>query len=935
MKIFLLISLCLAGFLPCIGQNFPDSNLISQDHICQHIEILASDEFEGRKPGRIGEEKTLAYLQKECESIGLEPGYRGSWHQEVKLREFTTLAPETIQLKTAGDDIRLTHREDYYLGSTKEDDAISIDAPVVFAGFGISAPELDWDDYGNLDLKGKIVIVLSDSPDQYTTDTALWKGDSGANLYGQLFYKKNEAAKRGALGLFVIFRDKGPGQLNWSFLDRYAGQPKMSLPEPEGESALSFSGYLKREAAEKILSSTGHTIMDLQAKATERAFKPIDLKCRMQFQFSNSHRDLISRNFFALKKGKTRPEEVIIYSAHWDHEGINRAVDGDSIYNGAVDNASGTSMLLEVARAYSGLETERSILFFATTAEEMGLLGAIAYNRDPAYPHAKTVADFNMDAHFPYGRTGVAVGVVYGRSDLDQYIDIAAAYNNRLVIPNPTNAETSVFFRSDHYPFVEKGIPSTFLVGGGLPWDLTEEEHQLKMAEYMGKYHQPSDEYSEGFDCRGIAQDARLVFYAGWQLANNDVFPQWHQNQPFHKLRQESRGKSAWFKNATNTHFPIMVTQGRSMDARPVDVDMDGDPDLIIANEHAFNILLINDGKGNFTDASAERLPMKARDSEDIAIGDFDNDGDPDIIFVSEDDEENEFYLNDGKGYFSDASARLFLKGTSNAIATADLNGDGFIDLVIGNAGQNFCLINKGNGFFQDETSQRLPVSDKTTQDLEFADIDGDGDLDLIEANEDDSALLINDGKGIFRDETSQRLPIVAGAWETREADFGDIDGDGDPDLFFANVNFRQNKDAQNRLFLNNGEGKFTDVTESHLPTEIMHSVDGDFYDLNRDGHLDILVGNGFGHSYQAYLNDGKGKFRNATDEVIPHDVKGDGIDMEMADFNGDGIPDLYLSNFRGHDYLLFGLEKPVNGSSEAVESSKTRGNPTGSMEKQ
>jgi len=333
---------------------------------------------------------------------------------------------------------------------------------------------------------------------------------------------------------------------------------------------------------------------------------------------------------------------------------------------------------------------------------------------------------------------------------------------------------------------------------------------------------------------------------------------------------------------------------------------------MVIANEWSSNLILINDGNGIFTDESAQRLPLVKHDSEDIAVGDFDNDGDLDIIFVSEDDQTNEYYINKGKGYFEDASSKFPVTETTNAVVTHDINGDGYLDILLGNGpnrsgigGQNTCLINDGSGGWINETELRFPKSTKTTQDLELGDIDQDGDLDLVIGNEDDNELWLNDGKGFFTN-ISDRLPIKTGAYETREIDFGDIDGDGDLDIFLANVNFQQIKNSQNRIWINDGKGFFTDKTEQLLPQEKIHTVDGDFCDFDGDGDLDIVTANAFGNSYMVYVNDGK-KFIAPPELVLPTSTKGDGIDIEFADFNNDGIKDLYLCNFTGNDFLLFG----------------------------
>jgi hypothetical protein len=294
------------------------------------------------------------------------------------------------------------------------------------------------------------------------------------------------------------------------------------------------------------------------------------------------------------------------------------------------------------------------------------------------------------------------------------------------------------------------------------------------------------------------------------------------------------------------------------MDIEQGDLDGDGDIDLVIAMEFRPNVLLFNDGHGHFTDASASRLPEKKHDSEDIALADFDRDGDLDIIFVSEDDMINEYYLNNGKGYFTDVSDRLPVEATSNAVVAADL--------------------------------------------------DGDGDLDLVLGNEDGNKLYLNIGKGVFTDDAAERLPVTGASEETRKVDLADIDGDGDLDLFFSNVRFRPGKNPANRLLVNNGKGFFTDESAVRLKGDnSLHSADAQFADLNGDKSLDLIVVNVFGGYPQAFINDGKGSFIEQTTSYFPSRLSGEVISLELMDANRDGVSDLYFGVFRGADFLLYG----------------------------
>lgn len=357
----------------------------------------------------------------------------------------------------------------------------------------------------------------------------------------------------------------------------------------------------------------------------------------------------------------------------------------------------------------------------------------------------------------------------------------------------------------------------------------------------------------------------------------------------------QASGSLFQFKDVTSSHLPEGLT-GRCMDAAAHDFNGDGHLDIMLAMEFAENILLLNDGKAKFRYGVG--LPKTRHDSEDIAVADFNLDGKPDIAIVSEDDKVNELYFNRGNGHFDNASKKLPLTGTSNAVVTADINGDGAADLLIGNVGPLGVLINDGKGGFIDETRQRVGMSHYRVQDLALVDVDNDGDLDLLTGDEIRNRIFINQGKGIFKDESKTRLPDIEDM--TREVVSADVDGDGDMDIYYANVSNKPEK-AANRLLLNNGKGYFTEATQSHLLDNRQESnFTALFVDLDGDKAIDLLVpsynvdgsNNGV---YHPYLNDGKGRFSlKRFDTPFP---KGNGFDIAHGDFNGDGKKDFYLCN--------------------------------------
>ena len=362
-------------------------------------------------------------------------------------------------------------------------------------------------------------------------------------------------------------------------------------------------------------------------------------------------------------------------------------------------------------------------------------------------------------------------------------------------------------------------------------------------------------------------------------------------------------GTEPAFRNVSATHLPAGAVLGRDMDAASGDIDSDGDLDLIVAVEFGSNLLLENDGSGRFT-LDRAGLPGPVHDSEDIALTDLDADGDLDLVFVSEDDRTDEMYLNSGDGLFTDATSALGTRGTSNAVEAVDLDGDGLPEILIGNAGVNRLLWNVGDAQFEDRTDPAYPGADRTTQDLELGDIDGDGDLDLIEANEDGNRVLVNDGSGHFTDETDARFPPRSDE-ETREAELGDIDGDGDLDLILANVAFRPGKSGVNRALVNDGNGFFSDESVVRLGAGAISTVDVELADLDGDGDLDLIEANFGGSGYRVLTNDGDGRFADATPTFLPGDVVGAGVAIELFDADGDGRLDLFLTHYQGGDHLL------------------------------
>ncbi|MGW8314540.1 MAG: M28 family metallopeptidase [Bacteroidales bacterium] len=539
MKIYILITLSaiIVGCKPGANQR-PESVEVDPSTIGKHIEKLASDEFMGRMPCTEGEEKTIHYLAEAFANLGADPGNGESYFQEVPLIKFKGHASEEMLVSGAEREIHLKHLHDFMAITEKAVPEVGLEnSELVFAGYGIVAPEYDWNDYKGVDWKGKTAVVLVNDPGFESGDSTLFKGNE-MTYYGRWTYKFEEAARQGAAGVLVIHETE-PAGYGWGVVQS-SNTNNYLLMESDAP-AVDVEGWISQESAAKIFGASVLKGKDLKAMARSKAFKPVPLGLAATVNITNQISRQVSNNVIALIPGTERKDECIIYSAHWDHLGIGEAINGDSIYNGAVDNASGTASLLALAEAFKKAgPTMRSIVLMAVTGEEQGLLGSAYYAEHPVYDPQKTVADINMDALMAPGPMKDLTITGYGHSEMDEYATEAAKAQGRYVIPDP-EPEKGYFFRSDHFNFARIGIPVLY-AGGRYEGFTKSKEEVLRLNEdyLLHKYHQPTDEYDpENTDLSGVQLDVQLLFQVGLKLANEDYFPKWYEGSAFKSVRED------------------------------------------------------------------------------------------------------------------------------------------------------------------------------------------------------------------------------------------------------------------------------------------------------------------------------------------------------------------------------------------------------------
>ncbi|CAN5793231.1 M28 family metallopeptidase [soil metagenome] len=530
------------------------ASVISADDLLRNISTLASDEFEGRSPGSRGEELTVRFLTEEFQRLGLKPGNPdGTFVQNVPLIGFTTetetafrFGDRTMEPRNLEDIVAISRR---FVPELRIDDS-----ELVFVGYGVVAPEFGWDDYKGLDVRGKTVVMLINDPpvplasDPSRLDPEFFRGEA-MTYYGRWTYKYEIASEKGAAAVLIV-HETGPAGYPFSVVTGSWGRENFDIrPAGGNQDRVAVEGWISRDHAIALFDAGGHNFETLKASARTREFRPVSLNGQASFRVRSQVRETPSRNVIALLEGSdpTLRNEYIIYTAHWDHLGVDPSLEGDQIFNGAVDNATGTAGLIEVARAFRALPEppRRTILFLAVTAEERGLLGAKHYAQNPLYPLEQTLANINMDGMNQWGRTRDIVVVGSGNSSLEDVLAETAGRQHRVLVDDP-EPEKGFFYRSDHFEFAKMGVPALYIDSGvdfiGRPAGYGEQ----KRREYTeNDYHSTSDEVKPDWDLSGLVEDLQLLFDVGYRVAATDRWPEWYPGTEFRGVREQSLRRGA------------------------------------------------------------------------------------------------------------------------------------------------------------------------------------------------------------------------------------------------------------------------------------------------------------------------------------------------------------------------------------------------------
>lgn len=524
------------------AENVSAEEAIDSVDLVQHIRVLSSDEFEGRAPSSAGETKTINYLAEQYKALGVQPGNGDSYFQSVPLISISASPDMSLNASFGKETKSYAFGKDFVAVSPQTRGKAALEnSEVVFVGYGIVAPEYDWNDYKGLDVKGKTVLILVNDPGYQTQNDSLFTGNA-MTYYGRWTYKFEEAGRQGAAGAIIIHQD-GPAGYGWGVVENsWSGPQFYQAGNEDTGDQCDVQGWITEQIAAEWFNQSG---LDLQSQIQEAAaagFKAKSLGIRLSIAIENTVQRSESHNVIAAIPGKTRPDEYIIFTSHWDHLGKDTTLTGDQIYNGAFDNATGIAGLLEIAGAFMAAgQPERTVVFLPVTAEEQGLLGSAYYAASPVYPLEKTVAVINIDGLNIYGRMKDIIIIGHGNSELDQYVKDAAKAQDRVVKPDP-QPEKGFYYRSDHFSFAKKGVPSLYTDNGVDHFEKGEEWTRKQMDAYTDeKYHKPGDEMDATWDLAGAIDDLRLFYHIADKLANNNDWPEWNEGVAFKAVREESR----------------------------------------------------------------------------------------------------------------------------------------------------------------------------------------------------------------------------------------------------------------------------------------------------------------------------------------------------------------------------------------------------------
>lgn len=489
---------------------------ISVDNLKRVVKELSSDAFMGRMPFTEGEELSVEYLANELKEIGFEPAFSGSYFQEVPMISITSQITQPVLIASNNSVFKPGM---IVLNAPLPQESVElVNSPLIFCGFGVVSPEYDWDDFKDIDVKGKTIVVLVNDPGFYTKEPSLFKGNE-MTLYGRWTYKYEQAAKKGAAGIIIVHDTDGAGY-GFNVPQKSATSAKLFIDNEDVYKNCKATGWISQNSAKELFEKQGYSLDSLIRLSLSRDFSPIDLKLAISVSIKNKIERSSSKNVAGIIRGSSLSNEAIVVSGHWDHFGIGEAQNGDSIYNGAVDNGTTMAWVLEIGRVLKARKLDRSVVLLFPTAEEQGLVGSAYYVDNQATGIEKTIACLNNDMMVPAGRMKDVTMIGYGYSTLDSIYNIYASQRGRYLLPDP-NSQTGLFFRSDHFPFFKAGIPAIWAMGR---FDCEEggKERALEIwNNYMeNAYHRPADNYDPNWDWAGIVQDTELALDVILWLAN-------------------------------------------------------------------------------------------------------------------------------------------------------------------------------------------------------------------------------------------------------------------------------------------------------------------------------------------------------------------------------------------------------------------------------